>query len=137
MRISLKLDYANRAVLQLTKSYDGKRVLKLDDVSKKECIPAAFLVQILTDLKKSGIVMSKRGKDGGYRLARSPSRISLADVIASVEPQLLEQHAGIQGESAIILDPVWRDLSESFRSKAKSITFDKLINQSNEPMWFI
>ena len=76
MKISQKLDYANRAVMQLAKSYDGKSVSKLDELSKKESIPSAFLVQILTDLKRAGIVVSKRGKAGGYLLGRTPNTVS-------------------------------------------------------------
>lgn len=137
MRISLKLDYANRAVLQLAKSYDEKSILKLEDISTKECIPASFLVQILSDLKKAGIVQSKRGKAGGYALACPPGTISLARVIHAIEPQLLETPSDFEGESAGMLTQAWTSLSSHFQHKAQQITFEELLNEEREPMWFI
>ena len=137
MRISQKLDYANRAVLQLAKHYDGKSVQKLDEVSQKESIPSSFLVQILTDLKRAGIVVSKRGKAGGYLLGRAPATISLADVIEAVEPQLLSEAAPFEGESGNDLHRAWGELSGVFKKRAQEISFEGLISDEKEPMWFI
>lgn len=137
MRISQKLDYANRAVMQLTKCYDGKSVSKLDEISQKESIPSAFLVQILTDLKRAGIVVSKRGKAGGYLLGRVPAAISFADVIEAVEPQLLEETAPFQGESGHDLHRAWEELSSLFKKRAQEMTFEDLMTGDKEPMWFI
>lgn len=137
MKISQKLDYANRAVMQLAKLYDGKSVSKLDEVSKAESIPSAFLVQILTDLKRHGIVLSKRGKSGGYLLGKEPSEISLADVIRAVEPQLLEPVGIFKGESAAPLQKVWGDLSDGLVKRAEAVSFYDLLQDEKEPMWFI
>ena len=137
MRISQKLDYANRAVMQLAKCYDGKRVSKLDEISQIEAIPASFLVQILTDLKRAGIVISRRGKAGGYMLAKVPEMITLGDVIEAIEPQLLEEVFHFEGESASQLQKVWADLSTNFKRRAQGVTFDDLISSEKEPMWFI
>ncbi len=137
MRISQKLDYANRAVLQLAKSYDGKSVSKLEVISQRENIPQAFLVQILTDLKRAGIVISKRGKAGGYLLAKEPIKISFADVISATEPQLLEVGFTFEGDSASELHRVWGELSAAFNKHASEISFEELITSEKEPMWFI
>lgn len=137
MRISQKLDYANRAVLQLAKCYDGKSVSKLEEVSQRESIPSAFLVQILTDLKRAGIVVSKRGKAGGYLLAKAPSAISFADVIEAVEPQLMEEASRFEGDSGNVLFHAWGELSEVFNKGAREISFDDLLSGDKEPMWFI
>lgn len=137
MRISQKLDYANRAVLQLAKSYDGKTVSRLDEISQKEAIPSSFLVQILTDLKRTGLVISKRGKSGGYLLGRHPESISLADVINAVEPKLLEENTFTDGESAGILQRAWGELSDGFRERASKIMIEDLASNNSEPMWFI
>ena len=137
MRISLKLDYAQRAVLQLAKGYDGKTVARLDDISEKESIPSSFLVQILTDLKKANIVVSKRGKAGGYLLAQNPGEITLAAIIDAVEPQLLEEASGFEGESASALTSVWKELSKGFANKVGKITIEELLSNEREPMWFI
>ena len=137
MRISQKLDYAQRAVMHLSKSYDGKSVARLDDISEREAIPSSFLVQILTDLKKAGIVVSKRGKAGGYLLGKAPSSVSIKDVIEAVEPQLIEDNHQMEGDSAGQLMPVWREISEAFNKSVSSVTFDDLITEEKDPMWFI
>lgn len=136
MRISQKLDYANRAVLQLAKCYDGKSVCKSEEISSKEEIPAAFLIQILTELKKAGIIISKRGKAGGYLLGKPPRNISFADVIRAVEPHLLEDAHEFQGESGKQLMRHWEKLSSTFKSRAEEMNFEDLLVHE-EPMWFI
>ena len=138
MRISQKLDYAQRAVLQLAKCYDGKTVSRLDDISEKEAIPSSFLVQILTDLRKANIVASKRGKAGGYLLAQPPVDITLADIIEAIEPQLTEDTGTFSGSaSAQELTAAWKGLSENFQTRIAQISLEDLIAKDREPMWFI
>ena len=81
MRISQKLEYACRAMVQLAQHHDGQTLIQLDDIAQREAVSANFLVQILNDLKAGGFLESKRGIAGGYRLRRSPDRINLAEVI--------------------------------------------------------
>lgn len=137
MRISQKLDYACRASLQLAKSYDGKTVLKLDDLSEREQIPSSFLVQILTELRKAGIVVSKRGKAGGYLLAKEPASITFFELIQAIEPQLIEDAVGFDGESGFQIKGAWSNLSLAFEKASKQISLDSMQSNSDEPMWFI
>ncbi len=84
----------------LAKHYDGSTVVKLEDIAQREDISSSFLVQILNDLKRSGIVSSKRGKAGGYVLALPPANITLREVVQAVEPGLLatpEDSPGVSG----------------------------------------
>lgn len=87
MRISAKADYAVRATLELARSPDGKPV-KGTKLAEAQDIPLQFLEHILLDLKRAGIVRTKRGARGGYWLAQPPSTISVADIIRSVEGPL-------------------------------------------------
>ena len=86
MRLSAKADYALRASVELASHGDGP--VKADTVARAQSIPLRFLEQILLELKHAGIVASQRGAEGGYRLARPPERIRLADVIRAVEGPL-------------------------------------------------
>lgn len=137
MRISQKLDYAQRAVMYLAKKYNGEEVSRLEDISAAEAIPSSFLVQILADLKKAGIVVSKRGKAGGYHLSMPPSGISLGSVIEAVEPQLIGETGEFDGASGAELAKAWKELSAAFEKKVNSISFEDLIATDREPMWFI
>ncbi len=86
MRLSAKADYALRASVALASHGDGP--VKADTVARAQSIPLRFLEQILLELKHAGIVASQRGAEGGYRLARPPDAIRLADVIRAVEGPL-------------------------------------------------
>lgn len=79
MQISARADYAIRAVTYLT-LHSGKLSL-VSDIAISEDIPAKFLEHVLAELKRAGIVSSKRGVGGGYSLARSPEEITLGSII--------------------------------------------------------
>src|SRR5580698_860618 len=87
MKLSLRGEYALRALVVLGMNY-GKEVLRIQTISDQQNIPKRFLEQILNDLKSAGIVESRRGVAGGYRLSRPPEKISLALVIRHIEGPL-------------------------------------------------
>jgi Rrf2 family protein len=87
VKLSLKGEYALRATLVLGLHY-GQSVVRIQTISDQQNIPKRFLEQILNDLKSAGLVESRRGVAGGYRLARAPQEISLATIIRHVEGAL-------------------------------------------------
>lgn len=87
MKLSLKGEYALRALLVLGLHY-GQQVVRIQTISQQQNIPKRFLEQILNDLKSAGILESKRGLAGGYRLRRPPDQIHLAEVIRRIEGPL-------------------------------------------------
>lgn len=87
MKLSTRGEYALRALLVLGVNY-GPHVVRIQTISSEQNIPKKFLEQILNDLKSAGIVESKRGIAGGYRLGRPPQNITLAAVIRHVEGAL-------------------------------------------------
>ena len=76
-----------RAMLVLGLNYE-QPVVRIQTISDEQNIPKRFLEQILNDLKSAGIVQSKRGVAGGYRLARQPEEITLASVVRHIEGAL-------------------------------------------------
>jgi Rrf2 family protein len=86
MKVTAKADYAVRAVLELGAA-DGA-VVKADRVAEAQGIPRHFLDNILTDLRRAGIVATHRGAEGGSRLARPASAIAVADVMRAIEGPL-------------------------------------------------
>jgi len=87
MKLSLRGEYALRALVVLGLNY-GKSVVRIQTISEQQNVPKRFLEQILNDLKSAGVVESKRGVAGGYRLSKSPDQISLAVVIRHIEGPL-------------------------------------------------
>jgi Rrf2 family protein len=87
MKLSVRGEYALRALLVLGQSY-GQKVVRIQTISRQQNIPKKFLEQILNDLRTLGVVESKRGAGGGYRLALPPEDITLASVIRYVSGAL-------------------------------------------------
>ena len=87
MRLSARADYALRAAIELAAA-EGDRVTA-DHLSQAQGIPGQFLATILTHLRRSNIVRSQRGPDGGFWLARPAAAISLAEIIRALDGQSL------------------------------------------------
>ena len=83
MKVTFKGDYALKAILDL--SFHTGEAQSTEEIAKRQDIPPKFLEQIMISLKKGGFVKSLRGKKGGYILTRSPSRITMGEVVRYVE----------------------------------------------------
>ena len=125
MRISAKADYAVRAAIELAATGDGP--VSAERIAEAQSIPANFLENILLDLRRGGIVDSRRGAAGGYLLARPAEEISIADVIRAVEGPLanvrgISPDALEYGGSSTRLREVWVALRASVRSVLEQVT---------------
>src|SRR5271155_5028065 len=87
VHIPAKVDYGLRALLALTAN---GMPLTAESLAAEQGLPPRFLGAILADLRRAGLVASQRGADGGYRLARPPEHITVADVIRALEGPLAE-----------------------------------------------
>jgi Rrf2 family protein len=124
MRTTAKADYAVRAAVELAAAGD---LLNAEQIAQAQSIPVNFLENILRDLRRAGIVESRRGQAGGYVLARPGDEISVADVIRAVEGPL----ADVRGQapesldypgSAERLQDVWIALRASVRAVLEQVT---------------
>ncbi len=127
MRVSAKTDYALRAAVELAAAWDGGQPVKGERLATSQSIPLRFLENILLQLRHAGIVESRRGADGGYKLARAPEEITLADVIRAIDGPL----AGVSGQRPETLDfkgrseplrEVWVAVRASLRSVLEQVT---------------
>ncbi len=131
MRISAKADYAVRATLELAASPDGAPV-KGTKLADAQLIPLQFLEQIMLDLKRAGIVKTKRGANGGYWLAESPQAVTVADVIRAVEGPLANIHDLSPEETsypgpARRLRDVWIAVRVNLRAVLEQVTLADLV----------
>lgn len=96
MHISARADYGMRALLELAaaSAVDSKALVKGDQLALAQGVPMKFLEAILRDLRVHGIIESRRGVDGGYRLARPAAGITVADVVRALDGPL----AAVRGE---------------------------------------
>jgi Rrf2 family protein len=130
VKVTAKADYAVRATLELAQVEDG--LVKGERIAQAQSIPLKFLENILIDLRHSGIVHAQRGAEGGYRLARDPSDITLGEVIRAVEGPL----ASVRGEppeavsydgAAENLQTIWIAVRASLRSVLDDITLSEVV----------
>lgn len=130
MRISARADYAVRACLELAVRADGEPV-KAEAVSAAQDIPHKFLEGILGDLRRGGIVSSRRGGNGGYLLARAADTITVADVVRAVEGPIVSVRGerpnalAYSGPAAPLL-PLWVALRANVRKILEGVTLADL-----------
>ncbi len=139
MKLSVKSDYAARAVLGLARHYQPGLSVRVEDLALAQGVPANYLVQILIELKSNQIVKSQRGKEGGYKLARPPAEITLGDVLRSVHGQILDTPAFADPQCPVELREAWRKLQRTLEETADDITFQQLLeaSTSKEKMYYI
>jgi Rrf2 family protein len=126
VRVSAKTDYAIRAALELAAA-DSDKPLKGERIATAQSIPLRFLENILMQLRHAGLVESRRGADGGYRLAKPASEVSVADVIRAIDGPLANvsgarpEALGFDG-AAEPMREVWIAVRASLRGVLESIT---------------
>jgi Rrf2 family protein len=134
MKLSLRGEYALRALLVLGLNYD-QNVVRIQSISDQQNIPKRFLEQILNDLKSAGIVRSKRGVAGGYRLARRPEEITLAAVVRHIEGALAPvscvseqfyEKCSCPDESRCALRSVMKEIRDAVVKIAERVTIAEL-----------
>jgi len=109
MHVSARVDYAMRALLELTQAANDRpgELVKGDALARAQQIPPKFLEGILRQLRGAGIVASQRGAEGGYRLARPADSVTVADVVRALDGPLAEVR-GDRPESAAYAGPAER-----------------------------
>ena len=131
MRTTAKADYAVRAAVELAAAGD---TITAEQIAQATGIPHNFLENILGELRRAGLVHSRRGQAGGYLLAKPADQISIADVIRAVEGPLANVR-GLSPEeldyegSATKLRDVWVALRANLRAVLESVTLDDVVRE--------
>lgn len=134
MRITYKGDYALKAILDLAIHY-GDKPVSIQHMAGRLDIPIKFLEQVLLELKKGGFVESRRGKVGGYLLARTPSEISLGQVVrfiaSPVEPIACVEdgYKGCRDMYKCVFRDVWQRVSDATLRIIDSVNFADLLEE--------
>ncbi|MFO0798423.1 MAG: Rrf2 family transcriptional regulator [Gemmataceae bacterium] len=140
MLFSAKAEYACVAMLELAARSSDPKPVRLADVADKHGIPSRFLVQILLDLKRSGLVASTRGAAGGYTLGRSADEITLFDVIRVMDPPEppVRSDDKLQPTAYVhTVRTVWEKMVEAQESILKQTTLADLAARSEADQYVI
>lgn len=130
MRVSAKSDYALRALIEIARQ-DSGTAISAEELGRRQDIPRGFLQAILADLRRAGLVISQRGQAGGWRIARGPDQVTVADVIRAVDGPLvsvygLRPEAVAYNEAAEVLQLVWIAARSSLRDVFERVTIAAL-----------
>jgi Rrf2 family protein len=139
MNISVRCEYALRAILDLTLAGPGSPV-RIADIARRQEIPQKFLETILADLKKQGFLESRRGAEGGYLLAKKPESITAGAVIRGLQGS---RSGKASVEAAGPVDFLWAEVDQAIAQVIDNRNFAELARtwrerQSRfEPNWEI
>ncbi|GAB3824268.1 RrF2 family transcriptional regulator [Dactylosporangium cerinum] len=133
MRISAKADYAIRALVEL--AADAGRPLVCEGIAAAQHIPYRFLKSVMRDLRRTGLVRSQRGCEGGYWLGRDAATITLADVVGAVDGELMTVHGeSLEGSADTTRAPgvtaVWRAIQARTEEILTGVTIADLLTDA-------
>lgn len=135
MHITYRGDYALKTILELALHFGEEPAATIPELAAHLDIPNKFLEQILLDLKRGGFVESRRGKIGGYFLAKAPQQIRLGDIIRFIDGPIepvacVDQHYKGCGEiKNCIFRNIWAEISQATSNIIDQITFDDLVKK--------
>ncbi len=136
MRIPMRLDYGVRALVELTLHY-GEGTVQTAEIAAKQGIPEAYLDQLMTTLHKCGFVISRRGPQGGHRLAIDPADIDLGMVVKILDPNSSPLDCLVNPLECVFSDycaqqEVWKSLEEAIRDLLSNITLADLAQRQRD-----
>lgn len=144
MKISAKTEYACIAMLELASRYGSGEPVRIRKIAERHDVPPRFLVQILLQLKATGLVKSTRGAAGGYHLVPPPDQVSLGEVMQAIEGTSKNDgqtsNASPDSPAVKALMHAWRDVEAAERAMLNKITFAELLEQArghDERMYYI
>jgi Rrf2 family transcriptional regulator, cysteine metabolism repressor len=137
VKLSVKVEYACRALAQIARLHGSGKLAQIENIARVEAIPANYLVQILSELKMGGLIVSRRGKKGGYALARPPDEISIYEVVKLLDGDVLDLGGTPAGLSGRRVRAAWQEIRRELETRARACTLDQLVVKSAEEMYYI
>lgn len=142
MELSAKVEYALLALLELASYSTKENPLKVGEIAAKQGIPERYLEQVLMSLRRGGIVQSVRGAKGGYVLARESWKITLLDIVQSIEGELTTETQPNQTLEKSVLQDVWKEAHSASTAVLQQYTLQDLCqkrdaHQLTHPMYYI
>ena len=136
MKLSTKSRYALRAIIELHAMSNGKPVF-VREIAKRQDISERYLENIFTQLRANGVLISLKGKNGGFKLAKETKDITLLDIVTSVEGTLsiveCASNSGTCDRSAeCVSREIWTEINKTLVDKIASYRLDKIIERHNE-----
>ena len=132
MNISGKCDYACRAMVELAARYDRSIPVSAQLIAEQRAIPEKYLTHILLQLKRSELVRSMRGAQGGYVLAKHPSAITLLHIIEAIDGPVLAPPNSEQHE----MHAFWQEITDEVGGVLSMYTLEKILEMTSKSTMF-
>ncbi|MCE5312121.1 MAG: RrF2 family transcriptional regulator [Nitrospiraceae bacterium] len=132
LRLTTKGQYGVRAMFEIARGYPDTPV-SIKEISERQDVSTAYLIQILNRLKKSGIIKSVKGPGGGYLLSKSPEQTSIAEILNELEgpfaiTSCLGPGGGCERIERCVTHLLWKALGQQIESFLKTITLRNLLS---------
>ena len=139
MKVSSRGEYGVRAMVALAKGF-GQGPMSITTMAKESSVPYAYLEQLIVPLRRAGLVESKRGAQGGYRLTRSPELVRVGEVYRVMEGPVAPMDCVSEDpadQTCPLIDgcqtrPVWLKVRDSIVEALDSMTLADLIREEME-----
>lgn len=143
MKFGVGVDYSLKALLMLADRYPSAQPLRVEEIAAVQGVPENYLRRLLIELKRGGLVLSQKGPNGGYMLARPPARITMADVVEIIEGdytpvECLEDGANsfCPRDSGCPMRDVWRDVRDSVVAILRNATLQSLADRRKSAVMY-
>jgi Rrf2 family protein len=136
MRISAKTRYGLSVMISMAQKYNTGEIITVISLSEKLKISKIYLEQVFSLLKRAELVISVKGSQGGYRLAKDPKKITAYDILYSIENALFEKTAETVLEKSPAIEKTMQDVFEKIdvgvKRTLENITLENLVNESEK-----
>ena len=143
MKFGVGVDYSLKALLMLADRYPSAQPLRVEEIAAVQGVPENYLRRLLIELKRGGLVLSQKGPNGGYMLARPPARITMADVVEIIEGdytpvECLEDAANsfCPRDGGCPMRDVWREVRDSVVGILRSATLQSLAERRKSAVMY-
>jgi len=136
VKLSTRTDYGTRAILDLAVHY-GEGPVQSADIAARQAVPEAYLEQLLTSLRKAGLIRSTRGPHGGHELTRPPGDLTLSDVVTALEGPFTVDNPALDPAtrdvpSACVIREMWAQVANAASVTLRGLTVDELMQRLRE-----
>ena len=143
MKFCVGVDYSLKALLMLADRYPSAQPLRVEEIAAVQGVPENYLRRLLIELKRGGLVLSQKGPNGGYMLARPPARITMADVVEIIEGDYMPVECLEDGANSFCprdggcpMRDVWREVRDSVVGILRSATLQSLAERRKSAVMY-
>ncbi len=143
MKFGVGVDYSLKALLMLADRYSSAQPLRVEEIAAVQGVPENYLRRLLIELKRGGLVLSQKGPNGGYMLARPPARITMADVVEIIEGDYMPVECLEDGANSFCprdggcpMRDVWREVRDSVVGVLRSATLQSLAERRKSAVMY-